>query len=139
MYVTGVFVALAATVVALLKWRFGIWKRVGIPTPTSPIKGLQELLTREKNIGEYFGSIYEEAKAKHLRHVGAFLFLEPAYVPVDPEIVKHVLTKDFGNFVNRGVFFDEKHDPLSAHLFSIEDEQWRPFVRNCRRPSLQVK
>lgn len=124
-YVTGILLVLTAVTAVLLKWRFSFWKRIGIPCLTSPVKGIRELLLREKSIGEYIAGIYKEAKSQHLGHVGGFFFIKPTYIPLDTEIIKHILTKDFGNFMNRGVYFDEEHDPLSGHLFSIEDEMWR--------------
>ena len=41
------------------------------------------------------------------------------------DLVKHILIKDFDTFPNRGHFFNEADDPLSANLFNIEDEQWK--------------
>lgn len=35
------------------------------------------------------------------------------------------MIKDFNHFVDRGIFHNEKDDPLSAHLFAIEGDKWR--------------
>ena len=49
----------------------------------------------------------------------------PAYIPINLDIIKGILQNDFGHFVDRGIINDEKNDPLSAHLFSLEGTKWR--------------
>jgi cytochrome P450 family 6 len=41
------------------------------------------------------------------------------------DIIKSILVKDFNVFPNRGIYFNEKDDPVSAHLFNIENDQWK--------------
>ncbi|KAJ8973005.1 hypothetical protein NQ317_000394 [Molorchus minor] len=36
----------------------------------------------------------------------------PVYLVVDMELVKHILTKDFNHFMDRGVYTNEKDDPI---------------------------
>lgn len=120
----GIVISFASTLIAFLKWRFAFWKRHGFPSAEKGTS-LIGLFKRDRSIGQIFADIYAEGKSARLRHIGGFLFIKPVYVPLDPEIIKPILTTDFANFVNRGMFFDEKNDPLSAHLFSIEDDTWR--------------
>ncbi|KAI7815421.1 cytochrome p450 [Rhyzopertha dominica] len=54
-----------------------------------------------------------------------FLFTRPVYIPVSPEIIKSILVKDFQVFTDRGMYFDEKRDPLSANLFALEGTKWK--------------
>ena len=53
------------------------------------------------------------------------MFLSPVYLPIDPDIIKHIMQKDFQHFINHGVSLDEKIDPLNGHLFNLEDEKWK--------------
>lgn len=54
-----------------------------------------------------------------------YLFHKPNLVIADLDLIRVVLTKEFGSFHDRGTFCNEKIDPLSAHLFSIPGKKWR--------------
>lgn len=127
---TAIRVAAALIVIAIvyLTRRFVFWKRHGFPCAEgsdSVLGGLLVFLRQKKSMGEYLAGVYSEAKSRHLRHIGAFLFTNPVYVPTDPEIIRCILTTDFNNFMNHGRYFDANNDPLSAHLFNVEDENWK--------------
>lgn len=46
-------------------------------------------------------------------------------MPFDHDTIKAMLIKDFNNFMDHGVHFDEIGEPLSAHLFAIEGTKWK--------------
>lgn len=125
-YASGIIIATTLTI-AFFKWHFQFWQRNGFPyaKTTPPLGGLPDFLLVNKSIGEYFTDIYNEAKTRNLPHIGAFFFMKPAYVPHDLDTIKRILTKDFNNFMDRGVYFNLKDDPLSGHLFNLEGEPWR--------------
>ncbi|XP_063913777.1 probable cytochrome P450 6a14 [Zophobas morio] len=50
---------------------------------------------------------------------------KPLYIPIDLDIIRGILQNGFGNFVDRGLYYDEKNDPLSAHLFYLGGVKWR--------------
>lgn len=118
----GLFVALGVIFISFLKWKLSFWKRYGLPV--SSRNGMIDMVLQKESFGEYMAKIYSEARQKGLKHIGSYFFLRATYNPTDPEIIKHILTKDFSNFMDRGMYFNEK-DPLSAHLFNIEGEKWK--------------
>lgn len=65
---------------------------------------------------------------------GVYLFYERFAIITDLDLVNRILVKDFNNFSNRGLYFNERDDPASANLFNIEDERWRN-LRNLISPS----
>ncbi|XP_046601823.1 cytochrome P450 6A1-like [Neodiprion lecontei] len=50
---------------------------------------------------------------------------KPVLVVKDPNLIRFVLTKKFAHFQDRGIYCNEKIDPLSAHLLSVPGEKWR--------------
>lgn len=66
---------------------------------------------------------YEKFK-KHRFH-GIYIFHQPLLLINDPELIRHVLIKDFNKFRDRGLYYNEKVDPLSGHLFLLPGEKWR--------------
>lgn len=123
----AIVIVLFVGVITFFKWKYTYWQRKGVPsaTPTIPFGNLKDMFTQTKHIGLVIAEIYEEARKKGYKHMGAYLFARPAYVAIDTEVIKHILLKDFSYFMNRRSYHNEKGDPLSAHLFSLEGEKWK--------------
>jgi cytochrome P450 family 6 len=125
--VIGLSVAAVVVFITYFKWKFNYWNKIGLPTlnPTIPFGDTRGLMLGETSFGEQFEKIYNTFKAKGVKHGGAYMGPRPFYIPVDPEIVKCIMQKDFSHFVNHGNYLDEENDPLSGHLFALEDAKWR--------------
>lgn len=124
--VTIIFTAVV-TYWLYVTWTYTYWKRKKVPyiEPSFPFGNIENPFTRKKYIGVWLKNIYDEFKRKGGVGGGIYLFASPAYVVVDPEILKHIMQKDFQYFVDRGFYYNEKDDPLSAHLFAIGGHKWR--------------
>lgn len=57
--------------------------------------------------------------------VGFYMMASPDAMIIDLDLIKSILIKDFNNFNDRYHFFNEKDDPISAHLFAIDGKRWR--------------
>ncbi|KAI4454490.1 cytochrome p450 [Holotrichia oblita] len=86
-----------------------------MPNPLNPKRANFEILCEQ----------YVALKKAGHKLGGIFLGTRPGYLLVDPDMIRNVLSKDFVHFQDRGTYYDEKHDPLSAHLFSLEGQKWR--------------
>ncbi|KAL1382849.1 hypothetical protein pipiens_013188 [Culex pipiens pipiens] len=69
--------------------------------------------------------LYREFKQRGLTFGGFNNFFAPTILLVEPELVKHVMVKDFGVFHDRGLYVDPEGDPLSGNLFNLEGHQWK--------------
>lgn len=106
---------------------FKYWEKRGVAEVEKPYIIFGNLPTFLNNV--YPGSVakllYEKGRAKRTKHIGGFLGLRPVYMPLDLEYIQNILQKDFNYFVDRGLYYNEKDDPLSANLFLIGGEKWR--------------
>lgn len=64
-------------------------------------------------------------KFKKYPYHGLYLFHKRALMINDPELIKHILVKDFSNFCDRGMYCNTELDPLTAHLFLLSGEKWK--------------
>lgn len=103
---------------------YSYWKKRGVPfiQPTFPFGNFAKNFLLKKSIGELTDEFYYSTSEPFIGVFGAF---RPTLVLRDPELVRNVLVKDFQHFQDRGVYCDEKRDPLSAHLFAISGRKWK--------------
>nr|QZM07449.1 cytochrome P450 monooxygenase [Lasioderma serricorne] len=129
----GIFVALFIVVLTYYKWSFKHWERKKLPylEPKFPLGCIPK---KRMRVGDIVMEWYKEIKRRGHKHGGAFLHYRPVYIPVDPDYIKNILIKDFQHFTDRGLFHDEKTDPLSAHLFNMDGPQWK-YLRGKLTPT----
>lgn len=70
-------------------------------------------------------AIYDVYKKSKERVLGTFLLFRPAVLIRDAVLARRVLAQDFASFHDRGVYVDEKNDPLSASIFALRGQSWR--------------
>jgi cytochrome P450 family 6 len=106
--------------------RFKYWENKGFPQfkplqiPYGNVKGAGKVV-RLTELGQV---LYEQFKGK-AKAVGFFIFISPILYIIDLDLIKSILIKDFNNFVDRGIYFNAKSDPLSANLFFIHGDYWK--------------
>ncbi|GJQ68333.1 Cyp6a9 [Trypoxylus dichotomus] len=110
-----------------VKYSQAYWKRKGVPylQPTSIYGNVDNPFAPKKGLMLDLKGSYESLKKCKEKYGGIYFFTEPVFVPVDIDLIKSILAKDFAHFLGRGFTFNEKHDPLSANLFNTEGERWK--------------
>ncbi|XP_011705562.1 PREDICTED: probable cytochrome P450 6a20 [Wasmannia auropunctata] len=104
---------------------FNFWRKKGVfyVEPVVPTGNVTALITGKVQVGVFFQNAY--MKYKHHLAFGMYTFFKPNLVIADPDLIRTVLTKEFGSFHDRGMYCNEKIDPLSGHLFLISGKRWR--------------
>ncbi|CAO1430189.1 unnamed protein product [Diamesa tonsa] len=118
-------IGLMTIIYLYVRSKFTHWKRVGLPyvEPVIPFGNSKGLGTKY-HVSEFLINMYSQLKSKG-PICGVYMYMRAIALVTDLNLVKTILIKDFSNFPNRGNYFNEKDDPLTAHLFNIEDEQWK--------------
>lgn len=108
------------------KRSYSYWTNQNVPVlePTFPFGNLDPL--GRKHFSQTIKDSYDAYKKKS-DFVGFYIFTTPRIIPINLDVIKNILIKDFNNFPDRKVYYNEEDDPLSAHLFAIRGEKWRVF------------
>lgn len=123
------YAALAVTALAIYYFIVksqSYWKQFNVPTPPYYFLLGHSLpqIRKEKALWEMFSEFYNQFKGK-TDIIGMYFATKPAALVLDLDLVKRVMITDFEVFDSRGMYVNEKTDPISAHLFSIGGNKWR--------------
>lgn len=121
---TVIIVSLLGLLVWYVKKKQSFWADHGISSP--PFKfGVghsMDRLTSSVSVGEVNRKYYEDSKEDI---VGLYFFTRPATMIRNMDLLKRVMISDFDHFMSRGVYYNEKDDPVSAHMFSLSGSKWK--------------
>ncbi|CAG9806317.1 unnamed protein product [Chironomus riparius] len=128
-----VILAVLTGVYLFFKRQFSFFERHNIPhlkpnIPFGNMKDVAKTVHMLDRLQEIFDTLKKRGKV-----IGFYNLTDPVYLITDIEVIKHIAIKDFNNFMNRGVFVNEEEEPLTGHLFGLEDERWH-FLRNKLSP-----
>lgn len=125
--IIAIFLTICVGIITYFKHKYKYFQRNGIPfiQPRIPFGTMANPINPKRANFEVLVEQYHAFKKSGHKLGGIFLGLKPGYLLIDPDTIRNILSKDFNHFQDRGVYHDEKHDPLSAHLFSLEGQKWR--------------
>lgn len=121
-----------------LKYRYTFWKRQGCPVPIKPhiIYGHTKEVTEMKTwVGEHYANIYNSTDG--YKFIGFYQFQKPRLMIRDLDIIRDVFSKEFATFPNRGIVFDDKLEPLTGNLLTLEGHKWK-ILRNKLTPTFTI-
>lgn len=108
-----------------VKQKYAYWADRNVPfIPGKFPFGSEQNPSDKRHMAIVIQNFYMQFKGR-FPFLGIFFGLDPTIVALDLDFVKNVMTRDFQYFTNRGIYHNEKDDPLSAHLFSVDNEQWK--------------
>ncbi|KAL7026342.1 hypothetical protein ACKWTF_013875 [Chironomus riparius] len=91
--------------------------------PSFPLGNLNGIGTKYHMV-DILHRLYNKFNEKAPIH-GIYLFFNSNFAITDLELIKDILIRDFDVFHNRGIFNSKEHDPLTTHLFALEDQEWK--------------
>ncbi|EDS45780.1 cytochrome P450 6A1 [Culex quinquefasciatus] len=108
-----------------IKRRYSYWKDRGVPSlevsfPAGNLQGIGH-----RHLGLIMQDLYGKLKGSGAKFGGIYSFLKPMVMVLDLDFAKDVLVREFQYFHDRGMYYNEKDDPLSAHLVSLEGDKWK--------------
>ncbi|XP_050305548.1 probable cytochrome P450 6a17 [Anthonomus grandis grandis] len=122
------FIGLAFTLLfMLLNYIHQYWKRKGIPQlePIHLIFGnYKPMVTGETSLQNFFLDLYRKVKVLGYPYMGLYNMCYPTLMPVNLELIKRILSKDYNYFDSHG-FYSHKSDVFSMNLFNIEGNVWK--------------
>ncbi|CAH1400048.1 unnamed protein product [Nezara viridula] len=104
---------------------YSYWKKRGVPFyPAKFPYGSDPNLVKFKEYRGYtVDKMYRELAPEPM--FGIFVLRKPMLVVRDPEIIQHILTKEFSHFRDRGIIKLSDKDVINHHLFNLDGERWR--------------
>lgn len=107
-----------------IKFRYWYWRTIAYIKPTIPFGNYLTSCHATSNLMK----IYTDLKCMYgseLQFGGIFILWYPLAVSINTNFIKAVLKKDFEYFHDRGLYSNEKDDPLSVNLLTSGGKQWR--------------
>lgn len=125
MFFLTILVILISLAVFWVYYRYQTFERDGFiyEKPSFPFGNLKGV-GKGNHAAQIIGRLYLKLKGKS-PVAGIFFFFQPNLLVLDLDVAKDILIRNFDNFHNRGLYYNERDDPLSAHIFAVEDQTWR--------------
>uniref|UniRef100_A0AAT9UTR7 Cytochrome P450 6PW2 n=1 Tax=Maconellicoccus hirsutus TaxID=177089 RepID=A0AAT9UTR7_MACHI len=122
MWQTVFQVLLLAPLIAYLslQYYYNYWKRKNIPYVESHVFDFQWY--KEPAV-EFYAEIYRRLEGH--KFGGFFSRFTPRIMIRDPDLIKHILIKDFDHFHDRGGVSFDKNEPITMHMFSAPGNLWK--------------
>lgn len=108
-----------------IRHKYAYWanQNVAFARPSFPYGNIGELGKRY-HISQLMRKFYDELKGRGPLG-GFYAFIFPQAIATDLDLIKDIFTKDFNYFEERGFYYNERDDPISAHLLTIGVKKWR--------------
>lgn len=119
----GIISVLATALYLFLDRKYSVWRRKGVPGPPASVSiVVPKVLLGRESVSDIAQRVYSEYRNEPV--AGSYVLGTPVLHLHDPEVIKHVLIKEFQDFNSRGAS-PTSSDPLSRNLFLLHGARWR--------------
>ncbi|ALC41924.1 Cyp317a1 [Drosophila busckii] len=129
--ILGIIVlCLLALLVMAARYQRDYWRYLGIPheRPKKLWPIIKQLATQslstEAGKSAHYTEIYKKFKGSG-PFCGFYALLQPRALVLDRELIRLIMVKDFSNFNDRGIYCNQKSDPLSGDLYGLRCNSWK--------------
>ncbi|XP_063704284.1 cytochrome P450 6d3-like [Culicoides brevitarsis] len=107
-----------------IKYLFSYWTRQGFDQiePEIPYGNMKPFMQNKKAFGVQIWELYNSTKKAF---IGIYIMFSPSLLVRDVTLAKKILVEDFNNFTDRGIYMNEKREPLSVSLLSLPGHRWK--------------
>ncbi|XP_030385248.1 probable cytochrome P450 317a1 [Scaptodrosophila lebanonensis] len=85
-------------------------------------------LSTEQMKAAHYSALYTKFKGQG-PFCGFYALLQPRALVLESELIRQILIKDFANFNDRGMYVNQKTDPLSSDLYGRRGGLWQEMRR----------
>ncbi|KAJ9579607.1 hypothetical protein L9F63_004686, partial [Diploptera punctata] len=106
--------------------KFSFWRKKGVKyiQPEIPFGNTKDIIFLKKTVAEKYKDFYDEYPNEP--YVGLYELSTPSLLIRDPELIRHVMVKDFAHFQKEGSSTEIKCGaPLNEHLLNLTGSKWR--------------
>ncbi|XP_076684083.1 uncharacterized protein LOC143377056 [Andrena cerasifolii] len=124
--ILGVVILLITGIYIYYKFHvYNFWRKRNVfyLEPTFLFGNTKPLLSGKLSFGDFVKDIYQ--RYVNHRFVGLYMLHKPSLMINDLDLIRDVLTKQFTNFHDRGLYCNEEIDPLTGNLFLLPGKKWR--------------
>ncbi|XP_044262899.1 cytochrome P450 6g1-like [Tribolium madens] len=110
----------------LLHLNYQYWRKRGVPGPKPRflVGNMGKSFICKSSPGQIFTEAYNQFKNEDV--VGLYRTTTPIILIRDPELIKEVTLKSFGNFHDNDMYIDKKIDPIiGRNPFFLRGEEWK--------------
>ncbi|VVC43860.1 Cytochrome P450, E-class, group I,Cytochrome P450,Cytochrome P450, conserved site [Cinara cedri] len=107
-------------------WTHSYWFNLGVFSPSKPVPffgNAMPSILGQMHFMDVLHDLYQ--KLGDQRFGGIYTMRTPQLLVKDPELIGHILVKDFNNFTDRGLYAGTESNPLNNNIFFTRGERWR--------------
>ncbi|KAH8401703.1 hypothetical protein KR009_007404 [Drosophila setifemur] len=136
-----VVLGLLVLLIIAARYQRDYWRYLNIPheRPKKLWPIIRQIMTQSLSTDsmkvKHYSEIYTKFKGSG-PFCGFYALLQPRALILDRELIRQIMIKDFWNFNDRGMYCNQKSDPLSGDLYGLRGERWKE-MRQKLDPSLE--
>lgn len=122
--IISIIIAIFTLIYGYFKYSFRYWKSKGVlcDEPVIPY-GHTKGMGKTVHLKDIVKKMYDKYKSAGAKFAGVYIITRPTLLLIDLELIKTLYVKDFHNFNERNMYYNE-NDPLTENLLMMDGDKW---------------